>query len=170
MQRHLRLAMAVPITGLIAVLAAASTASAKPTPTTTTTTTVPTTTITEPSTTTEPTTTTEAPTTTPTMTADVTYSPLYWELLDRYASVEDTSAPIRGVYWGDPEGLLALPQAESGASGQAFTYFILNPDGTFGPNGWIADTTEPDGWRELLWSDCMDPDKWSDPNVGLCWM
>jgi hypothetical protein len=156
--------MVVPIAGLIAVLAAAPTASAKPKPTTTTTTTtVPTTTTTE--TPTSPTT-----TATPTATADVTYSPLYWELLDRYASVEDTSAPIRGVYWGDPEMLLAPPQEESGASGQAFTYFILNPDGTFGPNGWIADPTEPDGWRELLWSDCMDPDKWSDPNVGLCWM
>ena len=107
--------------------------------------------------------------TAPPASAEVSYGPLYWELLERYASVEDTSAPMRGVYWGDPEKLLAPPQEESGASGQMVSLVILNPDGTFG-GGWIEDRAAPDGWRELLWTDCMDPDKWSDPNLWVCWL
>jgi hypothetical protein len=132
MQRHLRLAMAVPIAGLIAVLAAAPTASAKPKPTTTTTT-VPTTTTTEPSTTTtEPSTTTTEPSTTttePTLVADLS------TLIDD----PDNSWLYVGVYPTYP-----LCPAD-GACGQMI-YFDC--EGLFGP---AAACDNPDFWAYWYW-------------------
>jgi len=90
----------------------------------------------------------------PRASADVTYSPLYWQLLDKYASVEATWAPIRGVYGQDPECSLAQQRSEAIGCGQVVV--ILNPDGSFGA-GWEDDPAAPNGWREATWEDCLDP-------------
>jgi hypothetical protein len=98
--------------------------------------------------------------------AEVNYSALYWELLDRYASVEATWATIRGVYGSDPECLLLQQQGEPVGCGQIIA--VLLPDATFG-GGWIEDPAAPDGWREPSGSECMtidwatvdNPDRWA---------
>jgi hypothetical protein len=88
--------------------------------------------------------------------AAVSYSPLYWELLDQYASaelpVEYTGAPYRGVYYGNP----AAPWVCEAVCGDMITLFILTPDGSFRPNGaWIEDPAAPDGWRLVTSTDCQ---------------
>jgi hypothetical protein len=85
----------------------------------------------------------------------VSYNPLYWELLERYASVEATWAPIRGVYGSSPECLLLQQQGEPVACGDMIV--ILLPDATFGA-GWIEDPAAPGGWRVPSDSECMDID------------
>jgi hypothetical protein len=100
--------------------------------------------------------------TAPPAAADVTYSPLYAELLARYASVEASWAPIRGVYGTSPECALAQQQGEPVACGDMIV--IMNPDGTFG-TGWVEDPAAPDGWRQMIWTDCI-----TDPDLWLCWM
>jgi hypothetical protein len=97
--------------------------------------------------------------------AAVTYSPLYWELLDRYASVELT-APIRGVYPSVPECALAQQQGEPIACGDMIV--ILNPDGSLG-GGWVEDAAAPDGWRPMSWSDC-DAVGWEDVDDPIWWL
>jgi hypothetical protein len=63
----------------------------------------------------------------PTASAEVNYSPLYWEMLDRYASaelpVEYTGAPYRGVYYGNP----AAPWVCEEVCGEMIALYILNP-------------------------------------------
>jgi hypothetical protein len=98
----------------------------------------------------------------PSASAAVNYSPLYWELLDRYASVEATWAPIRGVYGTSPECALAQQRGEPVACGEIIA--IMSPDGTFGA-GWVDDAAAPDGWRGMLWTDCI-----TDPDLWLCWI
>jgi hypothetical protein len=98
----------------------------------------------------------------PSASAAVTYSPLYWELLDRYASVEATWAPIRGVYGTSPECALAQQQGEPIACGDMLV--IMNPDATFGHTGWIEDSAAPDGWRPINWTDCI-----ANPDLWACW-
>jgi hypothetical protein len=98
----------------------------------------------------------------PSASAAVTYSPLYWELLDRYASVEATWAPIRGVYGTSPECALAQQQGEPIACGDMLV--IMNPDATFGHSGWIEDSAAPDGWRPINWTDCI-----ANPDLWACW-
>jgi hypothetical protein len=98
----------------------------------------------------------------PAASAAVNYSPLYWDLLDRYASVEATWAPIRGVYGTSPECALAQQQGEPVGCGEMIV--IMNPDGSFG-GGWVEDPAAPDGWRQMLWTDCI-----TDPDLWLCWM
>jgi hypothetical protein len=93
--------------------------------------------------------------TTPAAAAEVHYTDRYWQLLDRYAGVEATWAPIRGVYGESPECALAQQRGEPVACGQAIV--ILNPDGSFG-SGWAADPAAPDGSRQPEWQDCMWPD------------
>jgi hypothetical protein len=90
----------------------------------------------------------------PAASAEVTYSPLYWQLLDKYASVEADWAPIRGVYGQDPECSLAQQRGEPIGCGQLVV--IMNPDGSFGA-GWEDDPAAPNGWREATWEDCLDP-------------
>jgi hypothetical protein len=90
----------------------------------------------------------------PTASAEVTYSPLYWQLLDKYASVEATWATMRGVYGEDPECALRQQQGEPIGCGQVIV--IMNPDGSFGA-GWEDDPAAPNGWREATWEDCLDP-------------
>lgn len=95
--------------------------------------------------------------------ADVTYSPLYWELLHRYASVESDWAPIRGVYGSNPECLLALQQGAIG--GCTDSIVILNPDGTLGTSGWVEDPAALNGWRPtdcgtIAWDDIDHPNWW----------
>jgi hypothetical protein len=102
----------------------------------------------------------------PAASAEVSYSPRYWELLDRYASVEATWAPIRGVYGTDPECALAQQQGESIGCGGLIA--IMNPDGTFG-SGWVDDPFTPDGWREMTVSDCPAVDSFDDPYWWLCY-
>jgi hypothetical protein len=104
----------------------------------------------------------------PTASATVTYSPLYWQLLDRYASVEATWAPIRGVYPNAPECALAQQRGEPIACGEMIV--IMNPDGTLG-GGWVEDASAPDGWRPMTWSDCSDVawDDFYDPIYWLCY-
>jgi hypothetical protein len=109
----------------------------------------------------------------PIASADVNYSPLYSELLDRYASVElsveYTGAPYRGVYYGNP----AAPPAEcEEACGQMMpAIYILNPDGSLGTSGWLEDPAAPDGWREVTSSDCeaVGWDEFANPNWWVCW-
>jgi hypothetical protein len=98
----------------------------------------------------------------PSASAAVTYSPLYWELLDRYASVEATWAPIRAVYGTSPECALAQQQGEPIACGDMLV--IMNPDATFGHSGWIEDSAAPDGWRPIDWTDCI-----ANPDLWACW-
>ena len=86
--------------------------------------------------------------------AEVVYSPLYWQLLDKYASVEATWAPIRGVYGQDPECSLAQQRSEAIGCGQMVV--IMNPDGNLGA-GWEDDPAAPNGWRDATWEDCLDP-------------
>jgi hypothetical protein len=103
----------------------------------------------------------------PTASAAINYSPLYWQLLDRYASVELT-APIRGVYPTVPECALAQQRGKPIACGDMIV--IMNPDGTLGA-GWVEDAVAPDGWRQLSWSDCDDV-AWEDvenPTYWLCY-
>jgi hypothetical protein len=102
----------------------------------------------------------------PTASAEVTYSPLYWQLLDKYASVEANWAPIRGVYGTDPECALAQQRGESIGCGGLIA--IMNPDGTFG-GGWVDDPSAPDGWREMTVSDCPAVDSFEDPYWWLCY-
>jgi hypothetical protein len=83
-------------------------------------------------------------------------------LLAKYASVEATWAPIRGVYGIDPECALRQEQGEPIACGQVVV--IMNPDGTFG-TGWVEDPAAPDGWRQILSTDCT-----TDSDLWLCWM
>ena len=90
----------------------------------------------------------------PAASADVTYSPVYWQLLDKYASVEANWAPIRGVYGEPPECALAQQRGEPILCGQ--TIVIMNPDASFGA-GWEDDPAAPNGWREATWEDCLDP-------------
>jgi hypothetical protein len=99
----------------------------------------------------------------PAASAEVTYSPLYWQLLDKYASVEATWAPIRGVYGQDPECSLAQQRGEPIGCGQVIV--IMNPDGSFGI-GWVDDPAAPNGWRAATWEDCLDPD---GQMAWLCW-
>jgi hypothetical protein len=98
----------------------------------------------------------------PTASAAVNYSPLYWQLLDRYASVEATWAPIRGVYGTSPECALAQQQGEPIACGDIIV--IMNPDASFGQSGWIEDSGAADGWRPIDWTDCI-----TDPDLWACW-
>jgi hypothetical protein len=108
----------------------------------------------------------------PAASAAVNYSPLYWELLDRYASVElpveYTGAPFRGVYYGNP----AAPAECDEACGDMLSVFILNPDGSFRLNGtWLEDPTAADGWRAVTASDC-EAVGWFDfshTNWWVCW-
>jgi hypothetical protein len=90
----------------------------------------------------------------PAASAEVTHSPVYWQLLDKYASVEANWAPIRGVYGQDPECSLAQQRDPSVGCGQMVV--IMNPDGSFGA-GWEDDPAAPNGWREATWEDCLDP-------------
>jgi hypothetical protein len=99
----------------------------------------------------------------PAASAEVIYSPLYWQLLDKYASVEATWAPIRGVYGEDPECALAQQQGQPIACGQVIV--IMNPDGSFG-DGWVDDPAAPNGWRAMTADDCLDPES---PMAWLCW-
>jgi hypothetical protein len=101
----------------------------------------------------------------PAASAAVNYSPLYWELLDRYASVELT-APIRGVYPTVPECALAQQQGEPIACGDMIV--IMNPDGTLG-GGWVEDAAAPDGWRPVGWNDC-DSVGWEDVDNPIYWL
>jgi hypothetical protein len=109
----------------------------------------------------------------PAASAAVTYSPLYWELLDRYASaelpVEYTGAPYRGIYYGNPA---APPQECEEACGQMMpAIYILNPDGSLGTSGWMEDPAAPDGWRLVTSTDCQAVG-WLDfahPNWWVCW-
>jgi hypothetical protein len=108
----------------------------------------------------------------PAASAAVNYSPLYWELLDRYASaelpVEYTGAPYRGIYYGNP----ASPVVCEEACGEMIALYVLNPDGVFRPWGtWIEDPAAPDGWRGVTSSDC-EAVGWLDfahPNWWVCW-
>jgi hypothetical protein len=108
----------------------------------------------------------------PTASAEVKHSPLYWEMLERYASaelpIEYTGAPYRGIYYGNP----ALPTVCEEACGEMIALYILNPDGSFRPYGtWIEDPAAPDGWRGATWSDC-EAVGWLDfghPNWWVCW-
>ena len=100
----------------------------------------------------------------PAASAEVTYTPLYWQLLDRYASVEANWAPIRGVYAEDPECVLAQQQGGPIACGQIIV--IMNPDGSLGAAGWLDDPAATDGWRAATWDDCLDPD---GQVAWLCW-
>jgi len=94
--------------------------------------------------------------------AEVTYSPLYWQLLDRYTSVQ-----LRpGVYGSHPECLLAVQQ--SGTGGCMDLIVILNPDGTLG-GGWIEDPAASNGWRPFGADDCPAWDDVDDPNWWLCY-
>jgi hypothetical protein len=102
----------------------------------------------------------------PAASAEVNYSPLYWQLLDRYASVEITTAPIRGVYPTVPECALAQQQGEPIACGDMIV--IMNPDGTLGA-GWVEDASAPDGWRQVSWSDC-DNVGWEDVDDPIYWL
>jgi hypothetical protein len=102
----------------------------------------------------------------PAASAEVSYSPRYWELLDKYASVEVTWAPIRGVYPTTPE--CALAQQEGEPVGCGGLIVIMNPDGTLG-TGWIDDPAAPGGWREMTWSDCPAWDRFDDPYWWLCY-
>ena len=103
----------------------------------------------------------------------VNYSPLYWELLDRYASVElsveYTGAPFRGVYYGNPA---APPEECEEACGQMMpAIHILNPDGSLGTSGWLKDPAAPDGWREVTSTDCQAVGMFDSdhPNWWVCW-
>ena len=100
----------------------------------------------------------------PAASAQVTYSPLYWQLLDKYASVEADWAPMRGVYGESPECALAQQRGEPIACGQ--TIVIMNPDGSLGAAGWVDDPAAPNGWRAATWDDCLDPD---GQMAWLCW-
>ena len=109
----------------------------------------------------------------PTASATVIYSPLYWQLLDRYASaelsVEYTGAPFRGVYYGNPA---APPQECEEACGELIAgIHILNPDGSLRPDGWIEDPAAPDGWREVTSTDCqaIGMFDFGHPNWWVCW-
>ena len=104
--------------------------------------------------------------------AAVTYSPLYWELLDRYASaelgVEYTGAPFRGVYYGNPA---APPEECEEACGQMIAVYILRPDGSLSTTAWIEDPAAPQGWREVTSTDCQAVGMFDfgHPNWWACW-
>jgi hypothetical protein len=108
----------------------------------------------------------------PSSSAAVTYSPLYWELLDRYRSVElpveYTGAPSRGVYYGNPA---APPQECEEACGDMIAVFILRPDGSFSTSAWIEDPAAPDGWRGVTATDCeaIGMFDFGHPNWWACW-
>ena len=98
--------------------------------------------------------------------ADVTYSPRYWELLERYASVEIPWAPVRGAYPVHPECTLRQQQGE--AIGCQQVMVIMTPDASLG-GMWVADTAAPDGWRPLTDSDCPALDDFDDPGWWRCY-
>jgi hypothetical protein len=104
--------------------------------------------------------------------AAVTYSPLYWELLDRYASaelsVEYTGAPFRGVYYGNPA---APPEECEEACGDMIAVYILRPDGSLSTSAWMEDPAAPDGWREVTATDCQAVGMFDfgHPNWWVCW-
>jgi hypothetical protein len=102
----------------------------------------------------------------PAASAEVNYSPRYWELLDRYASVEITWAPIRGAYTTNPECALRQQQGEPIGCQQVMA--IMTPDGSFG-GMWIADPAAPDGWRTLTDSDCPTFDDFEHPGWWSCY-
>ena len=102
----------------------------------------------------------------PAASAEVTYSPRYWELLDRYASVEITWAPIRGAYATNPECALRQQQGELIGCQQLMA--IMTPDATFG-GMWIDDPAAPDGWRPLADSDCPSMDDFAHANWWSCY-
>ena len=101
-----------------------------------------------------------------TASAEVRYSPRYWELLDRYASVEITWAPIRGAYVTNPECALRQQQGEPVGCQQVMA--IMTPDATFG-GMWIDDPAAPDGWRPLADSDCPSLDDFAHANWWSCY-
>ena len=101
-----------------------------------------------------------------TASAQVTYSPRYWELLDRYASVEITWAPIRGAYATNPECALRQQQGEPIGCQQVMA--IMTPDANFG-GMWVADPAAPDGWRPLADSDCPGLDDFEHPDWWPCY-
>jgi hypothetical protein len=107
-----------------------------------------------------------AATTAPTASAEVTYSPQYWERLDRYASVEDTWAPIRGVYPVPPECALMQQQGEPIGCQQLMV--VMTPDANFG-GMWVADPAAPNGWRPLADGDCPSFYDFDHPNWWLCY-
>jgi hypothetical protein len=98
--------------------------------------------------------------------AEISYSAQYWEQLGRFASVEATWAPIRGVYATDPE--CALRQLHGEPIGCGGLIVIMNPDGSFG-SGWIPDPSAPGGWRALGWNDCPSWNDVDDPSWWLCY-
>jgi hypothetical protein len=108
----------------------------------------------------------------PAASAAVNYSALYWELLDRYASVElsveYTGAPFRGVYYGNPG---APPEECEEACGDMIAVYILRPDGSFSTTAWIEDPAAPDGWREVTSTDCQAVRMldFGHPNWWACW-
>jgi hypothetical protein len=109
----------------------------------------------------------------PAASAAVNYSPLYRELLDRYASaelpVEYTGAPFSGVYYCNPA---APPQECEEACGEMIPgIHILHPDGSLRPNGWIEDPAAPDGWREVAPTDCQAVGMFdfAHPHWWVCW-
>jgi hypothetical protein len=102
----------------------------------------------------------------PAASAEVTYNPRYWELLEKYASVELTWAPIRGSYAVHPE--CALRQQHGEAIGCQQVMVIMTPDGSFG-GMWLADPAAPDGWRTLTDSDCPALDDFEHPNWWPCY-
>ena len=102
----------------------------------------------------------------PAASAEVTYSPRYWELRDKYASVEDTWAPIRGAYPVPPECALRQQQGEPIGCQQVLV--IMTPDGSFG-GMWVADSAVPDGWRTLRDSDCPTFDDFEHPDWWPCY-
>jgi hypothetical protein len=98
--------------------------------------------------------------------AEVSYSARYWELLDRYANVEITWAPIRGAYAVHPE--CALRQQQGQPIGCQQVMVIMTPDASFG-GMWVADSSAPDGWRPLEESDCPASDDFEHPDWWLCY-
>jgi hypothetical protein len=108
----------------------------------------------------------------PPASAAVTYSPLYWKLLDRYASVElsveYTGAPFRGVYYGNPA---ATPEECEEACGDMIEVYILRPDGSLSTTAWIEDPAASDGWREVTSTDCQAVGMFDfgHPNWWACW-
>ena len=102
----------------------------------------------------------------PVASAEVDYSPRYWELLDRYASVEITWAPIRGAYETNPECALRQQQGEPTGCQQMMA--IMTPDASFG-GMWIANPAAPDGWRLLTESDCPAFDDFDHPDWWPCY-
>jgi hypothetical protein len=108
----------------------------------------------------------------PRASAAVNFSPRYWQLLDRYASVElsveYTGAPFRGVYYSNPA---APPEECEEACGDLIAVSILRPDGSLSTTGWIEVPAAPDGWREVTSTDCQAVG-WLDfahPNWWVCW-